>query len=106
MTATEWQHTVPGVNLDQLRDNPANDQPGWSFLKDPRNASLQGHDRWLLNCVLGQAALQKRFLTNRRDATLRKQAVKEYLQGVDTFLERMLLIIHLTGGQQAQGAQR
>ena len=67
--ATEGQHTVPLVDLSQLWDNPANNQPGWSFLKDPRNASLKGNDRWLLNCVLDQAALQKRFLTSKKDAT-------------------------------------
>jgi Orsellinic acid/F9775 biosynthesis cluster protein D len=103
--ATEWQYTVPAVDLSQLRDNPANDQPGWSFLKDPRNVSLQGHDRWLLNRVLDQDTLRKRFLTNQRDAKWRRQAAKEYLQKVDAFLERMLLLIHITGGQPARGTE-
>jgi hypothetical protein len=32
---TEQQDTVPTVDLSQLKDNPANAQPNWSFLKDP-----------------------------------------------------------------------
>ena len=49
---------VPTVNLSQLKDNPANGQLGWSFLKDPRNSSLlQGQGEWLLNCVLEQKRL-------------------------------------------------
>jgi hypothetical protein len=30
-----WDTTVPAIDLSQLRDNPANGELGWSFLKDP-----------------------------------------------------------------------
>jgi hypothetical protein len=97
---------VPTINLSQLKDDPANGQPGWSFLKDPRNSSLlQGLDEWLLNCVLEQKLLQKRFFTNCRDAKWRQQAAKEYLVQADAFLERLLLLIHITGGQPARGTE-
>jgi hypothetical protein len=56
--------------------------------------------------VLEQKRLQKRFFTSCKDARWRRQAVKDYLAQADAFLERLLLLIHLTGGQVAQGAQR
>jgi hypothetical protein len=97
---------VPTVDLSQLKDDPANGQPGWSFLKDPRNSSLlQGRDEWLLNCVLEQKRLQKRFFTSCKDARWRRQAVKDYLAQADAFLERLLLLIHITAGQPARGTE-
>lgn len=68
----------------EWQDNPANDRLGWSFLKDP------GRDRWLLNRVLEQKSLLKRFLTSCKDARWR-QAVKERP-------ERLLLLIYVAGG--------
>jgi hypothetical protein len=104
--ATEWHTAVPTIDLSQLKDNPANGQPGWSFLKDPRNSSLlEGWEEWLLNRVTGQKPLQKRFFTNCKDGRWNKQAVKEYLAQVDAFLERLLLAAHITGGQPARGTE-
>jgi hypothetical protein len=35
-----WTATLPALNLDDLKDNPAVSTPSWSFLRDPRNAAL------------------------------------------------------------------
>ncbi|KAL5346591.1 hypothetical protein ACLOAV_008298 [Pseudogymnoascus australis] len=46
------EQVMPPVNLKDLKDNPAISEPGWNFLRDPRNTALRGYERWLLNRVL------------------------------------------------------
>ena len=46
------EEVVPILRLQDLKDDPSLSRLGQSFLTDPRNAGLQGHDRWLLNRVL------------------------------------------------------
>jgi hypothetical protein len=55
---------VPRIALHQIRDDPTNVAPGWSFLKDRRNADtiLLG-DTWLLQRVVGSEKLRDRFCT-------------------------------------------
>jgi hypothetical protein len=62
---------VPMLRLQDLKDNPALNQVGQSFLTDPRNPGLQGYDRWLLNRVLKYDWLQDEF----RKAIWRPHAV-------------------------------
>ncbi|KFY56414.1 hypothetical protein V496_06705 [Pseudogymnoascus sp. VKM F-4515 (FW-2607)] len=69
---------VPMLRLQDLKDNPALNQLDQSFLTDPRNPSLKGYDRWLLN---------------------------RYLRQVDEFLERLLLLAHMTSGQPPRGTE-
>jgi hypothetical protein len=60
------EDVVPMLRLQDLKDNPALNQVGQSFLTDPRNLGLQGYDRWLLNRVLKYGWLQDEFLVNVR----------------------------------------
>ncbi len=56
----------PEIGLQGLKDDATIKTPGWSFLKDPRNAALlQGHDRWLLNWLTAIDELCKKFLDTR-----------------------------------------
>ncbi|KDN63954.1 hypothetical protein CSUB01_12491 [Colletotrichum sublineola] len=103
---------VPALSLRQLADNPAERQPGWSFLQHPQNTSLHGHERWLLRRVLNNEWLRKDFVTthssvvsSRRKFAFRRDAIEQYYQSVDRFLERLLLLAHITGGQPARGTE-
>jgi hypothetical protein len=51
------EDVVPMLRLQDLKDDPALNQPGHSFLTDVRNPGLQGFDRWLLNRVLKRFSL-------------------------------------------------
>jgi hypothetical protein len=35
------------IDLHQIKDNPANNTPEWSFLDDPRNLHLWGYGSWM-----------------------------------------------------------
>ncbi|KAK3935636.1 hypothetical protein QBC46DRAFT_346420 [Diplogelasinospora grovesii] len=79
---------VPPLSLRSLLDNPSESGPGWSFIRHPANTILHGHEKWLLN-----------------RAKWRGQAVKDYLALINQFLETLLLLIHITGGQPARGTE-
>jgi hypothetical protein len=99
------EDVVPSLSLHSLKDDPTISQNGWNFLQDPRNGQLQGKDRWLLSRVLQYAWLQERFFVRPGSAKWNTRAVEHYLKQVDAFLERLLLIVHITAGQPARGTE-
>jgi hypothetical protein len=104
------EDVVPHVLLHRLQDDHSNGQKGWNFLKDQRNADqLQesGGDRWLLDRVLENDWLRDEMLALSPESQLRwkKKAVQAYFEKVDQFLERLLLLIHMTGGQPPRGTE-
>jgi hypothetical protein len=100
---------VPQVLLYRLQDNHSNEKKGWNFLQDQRNAGQlqQGGDRWLLDRVLENDWLRDEMLAISPESQLqwKKKAVQTYFDKVDQFLERLLLLIHMTGGQPPRGTE-
>jgi hypothetical protein len=92
------------VNLI-LKDDPSIGEPGWNFLKHVENSALHDYEDWLLTRVIKTDWLQDEFLEGQQSAKWKKQAVRCYLKQVDSFLERILLIVHITGGQPARGTE-
>lgn len=100
---------VPPVYLYRLQDNHSNGQKGWNFLKDQRNADQlqEGGDRWLLNRVLENDWLRDKMVAMSPESQLwwKKKAVQAYFEKVDKFLKRLLLLIHMMGGQPPRGTE-
>ncbi|KAH4596285.1 hypothetical protein HBH82_231530 [Parastagonospora nodorum] len=79
-----------------LKDDPSNSSAGFSFLQDPRNSTvLAGREHHLLNKLKAPRELHDRFF----------RAVHSYIKQTHQFLRRLLLLIHLTSGQPAQGTK-
>jgi hypothetical protein len=74
-------------------------------LSGTRRILLHGYEKWLLNRVLDNTWLQKDFFESRLQARVRLRAVEDYLSQVDRFLEMLLLLVHVTGGQPARGTE-
>ena len=100
--------TVPAFRLRHLKDDPSNNTRSWSFLVDSRNhEELSNKSRWLLDRILNTDWLRDEFLklnANGRYHWL-SSSVDQYLSQVDEFLERLLLLIHITSGQPARGTE-
>lgn len=102
------EDVIPALHIHRLRDDHSSNKKGWNFLQDPRNLDqLQGGGRWLLDRVLANDWLKEEFvyLTNEGQVRWKKAAVKLYVSKVEAFLERLLLLIHLTSGQPARGTE-
>jgi hypothetical protein len=102
------EDVVPTLALRDLKDDPTVSEAGWSFLKDSRNVALQGYDRWLLNRVANNDWLQEEFFAKSKTGKTAKwsrTAAEHYLQQVDAFLHRLLLMVHITAGQPSRGTE-
>ena len=97
---------VPPLRLRELKDNPTINTLDQSFLLDKRNEDqLAGYDRWLLRRIRDYGWLRKQFLDGQQSTTWKKKRVKSYLDVIQTFLQRLLLLIYIIGGQPARGIE-
>ena len=100
---------VPCFHLRDIKDNAAEGERGWNFLKDPRNRHvLPDGANWMLNRVLTNDFLRDEFLyadPKSLKATWVQRAVDQYTDRVTRFLTQLLLLIHLTSGQPARGTE-
>jgi len=53
---------VPAIPWKELRDNPTNSQPGWSFLQDHRTRLPMDERSWLFDRIGQEAELQGRSM--------------------------------------------
>ncbi|PCG88207.1 hypothetical protein PENOC_112060 [Penicillium occitanis (nom. inval.)] len=103
------ESVIPSIPLSRLQDDPSESRLGWNFLQDARNAeALPNGRRWLLDRVLKTEWLRMEFLDLQQPSDQIKwkiPAVQAYLRDRDRFLELLLLLCHLTGGQPARGTE-
>lgn len=87
---------------DLIRDNPAEERRGWSFLQDQRTRLLADGNTWLFNRIIGITTVRKRFTRENTSCGIRRQAVDAYVAQVAEFREKLLLLMHITGSQPAR----
>ncbi|GME31336.1 conserved hypothetical protein [Neofusicoccum parvum] len=96
---------VPAVPWHSIRDNPAEERRGWSFLRDQRTRLPADGNTWLFNRIMGITAVRKRFTRKNTSSGISRQAVDAYAAQVAEFREKLLLLMHITGGQPARGPE-
>lgn len=104
----ERAEVVPRVALHRIHDNPTVVTQGWNFTKDNRNEdTLPSGDTWLMRRVLHLDRLRDRFCSVRgcQGVEWDSREVEWYRSQVDSFLETLLLLVHMTAGQPARGTE-
>lgn len=99
---------IPTFEMRELKDDPTEITRGWSFCKDPRNKDvLPDGKRWMLDRVLKADSLRAEFVEVRKDSKVfwKAAAAKKYIAKINSFLERLLLLVHTTAGQPARGTE-
>lgn len=97
-----WMHRVV--------DNAAENARDWNFLQHPQNrqGALPCRENWLLERVLGQDWLRDEFIHSqgpKKQVRWRRGAIDAYKQRINRFLERLLLLVHITSGQPGRGTE-
>ncbi|KAL7917034.1 hypothetical protein ACQKWADRAFT_326779 [Trichoderma austrokoningii] len=94
---------IPTPDLSALEDDAGNASMGYTFLTDPRNKGLlDGQSGWVLSRILNKAELRTEWL---HGTDLRPQAVNRYGKLIEQFRTKLLLLMHLTGGQPARSTE-
>jgi len=94
---------LPKFNWTELKDNPAKDEPGWYFVQDRRNR-MQEYGRWLLNRILQTTELADRFM-HQDTGVWKQRQVNDYLNKISYFMEKLLVLVHISGGQPARSRE-
>jgi hypothetical protein len=100
----------PDLSLRDLKDDTMNREPGWNFIHSPVNKEHLGDgSRWLILRILNSVTLRRTFCKTQHDCSEKLEWSMEtahaYLDRVDAFLERLLLLVHTTCGQPARGTE-
>jgi superfamily II DNA or RNA helicase len=93
---------LPAVPWQSMCDNPVNQTPGWSFLKDRRTRWPVDGRTWMLDRVEESQDLRKKFYIK---GEMSRVKVRRYVRTADDLLEKLLVLLHMTGGQPARGSE-
>lgn len=102
-----WAMFVPKPVLSRIQDDPNRNGAGESFIDDPANEDhpIRKHPKFLMHRIKDSNRLQKQFLTDTERLVWNPKAVQRYLHLTYSFLWRLLLLIHMTGGQPARATE-
>ncbi|KAJ5443114.1 hypothetical protein N7445_004865 [Penicillium cf. griseofulvum] len=95
---------LPPIPWDALMDDPAQGQPGWCFLDDPRAKLPVNGAEWMMTRISREANLQRLFLDSQK-GQFRTTAIRSYLRAVVRFREKLSVAVHITGGQPSRAPE-
>ena len=101
------QEPLPQIPWTQLRDNPVDATRRWNFIRDQRNPwGVIDHESWLWAQIGKNQNVEKQWVKS-QDQEIRWQRtrVDDYMQQVVNFREKLLVLMHFTGGQPARAPE-
>jgi superfamily II DNA/RNA helicase len=102
---------LPGFELSQLFDNPAELSEGWSFLKDSRNSWEVDGNAWMWERVLGIEQIRQQFMVSDSDSVVAGSiqwntvGVERYFRHVRKFKEELITLVHMSAGAPARATE-
>lgn len=95
--------------MHRVVDDASDSSCNWNLLKSERNTKgpLPVRENWLLERDLDEHWLGEEFLRDEGTGgpRWRPTAVQRYKTKVEEFLESLLLLVHITGGQPGRGTE-
>jgi hypothetical protein len=96
---------TPPVRIEALQDDPNNSVPGWNFLQDPRNKHIFHTQDWLIKHIALDKQRQAMFKLRGPEGRVNKSGIKTYIDQVKVLLDKLLVLVHVVGGQPARGTE-
>ena len=84
-----------------MKDDHSEDQVGYSFLTDKRNKWAAEGRKFVLGRMLSSPQAKTRWI-QAGEQPYRAQAVRQYRRQVEGFREKLLVMVHVMGGQPGQ----
>jgi superfamily II DNA/RNA helicase len=96
---------VPEIPWSTVRDDPTNTTPGWSFLDDERTRLPVNGRHWLFERIGQQPEVRRRFERTGTKTGLNSIEIEKYMASIARFREKLLVAVHIAGGQPARGTE-
>ena len=94
---------IPPIPWSRIYDNPLDSTPFRNFLGDSQtDLGLDSLEKWLYNRIATSPDLASRFTIPGPRFSWNHQKLKDWIQGIQNFLEKLLVLFHITGGQLAR----
>lgn len=97
------EHELPAIPWDELRDDPANAQPGWNFVQDRRNPWPVDGQWWLFHRLMKSGQYQ--FLHDGESVRWNVEEAQRWLDEEDAVREGLLLCKQFAGGGPRRGPE-
>lgn len=101
------ENPLPPVDWARLSDDPSEERVGWSFLMDSHNQLGVDGKWWLLKRISHEPRLIEEWIREDGDGDhpYRLETAADYQGKVEAFQEKLLLIMHIVGGQPARASE-
>jgi hypothetical protein len=96
---------MPKVPWKLIRDNPTDERPGWNFLQDQRTRMPVDGQTWLFHRIRRDDTIKRRFSRVDSQSGVNQESVRAYMEQVVRFQEKLLVLMHITGGQLARAPE-
>ena len=94
---------IPSIPWSRIYDNPLDSTPFRNFLGDNRtDLGLPNSEKWLYNRIATNPILASRFTIPGPVFSWNHQKLLDWIQKIRVFLEKLLVLFHITGGQPAR----
>ena len=96
---------VPVIPWALLHDDLSNSSVGWSFLRDQRNQWPVDGQSWLFQRIQSTPRQRTKFVKVGTTSGINRERIADWMRQVAQFRARLLVLMHITGGQPARGTE-
>ena len=94
---------IPEIPWSRIYDNPIDSTPFSSFLSDPRTQlGIENPEKFLFNRIRSSPDLASRFSLSGPEFTWNTRKLRDWFGITRSYLEKLLVLSHLTGGGPAR----
>ena len=98
------EEKAPKIAWNSLRDDPVQKKPGWNFIQDERNQWEVDGKWWLWN-HLNRPTSKYRLIRSEANFAWDGDSIDRLMSRVVEFREKLLVLMHISGGQPARGPE-
>lgn len=116
MCGSDGIHALPAIAWDDVYDDNSNDEVGYTFIKDSRNAPWVEKGRGYVKRQLVQSRKRREAWLRRPEGNdqqasqplrhpYKEKTAREYGRSLDRFREKLLILMHMVSGQPARATE-
>ena len=97
---------IPKIPWEKIHENPLDNSPFSNFLYNPQlDLDISRPQDWLFNRISLNKDLISRFEIPGEDFHWNRKRLETYFESITLFLEKLLILIHISGGQPARAPE-